>query len=63
MFDVKIVNLDVVSYLRMTLEKALAKAQKEKKGLYFHACLERRRTFTPMVYYADRTTRAEALAA
>ena len=49
MFDIRIVNLDAGSYLRMTPEKALAKVEKEKKVLYLHACLERRRTFTPMV--------------
>ena len=49
MFDIRIVNLDAVSYLRMMPEKALTKAEKEKKDLYLQACLERRRTFTPMV--------------
>ena len=49
MFDILIFNLDAGSYLRMTLENALAKAEKEKKDLYLQACLERRRTFTPMV--------------
>ena len=49
MFDIRIVNLDVHSYLRMTPERALAKADKEKKDLYLQACLERRRIFTPMV--------------
>ena len=34
MFDIRIVNLDVGSYLHMTPEKALAKAEKEKKDLY-----------------------------
>ena len=63
MFDIRIVNLDAGSYLRMTPEKALAKAEKEKKDLYLQACLERRRTFTPMVYYADGILGAEALAA
>ena len=53
MFDIRIVNLDAGSYLQMTPEKALAKAEKEKKDLYLQACLERRRTFTPMVYSAD----------
>ena len=51
------------SYLRMTLEKALAKVEKENKDLCLQACLERRRTFTPMVYSADRILGAEALAA
>ena len=63
MFDVRIVNLDAGSYLRMTPEKDLAKAEKKKKVLYLQACLERIRTFTPMVYYADGIPGAEALAA
>ena len=63
MFDIIIVNLDASSYLCMTPEKALAKLEKEKKGLYVQACLERRRTFTPMVYSTDGTPGAEALAA
>ena len=49
MFNIQIVNLDAGSYLRMTPEKALAKAKKEKKDLYPQACLECRRDFTPMV--------------
>ena len=63
MFDIIIVNLDVGSYLCMTPEKALAKADKEKKDVYLQACLERRCTFTPMVYYADRIPGLEALSA
>ena len=47
----------------MTPEKALAKAEKEKKDLYLQACLECRRNFTPMVYSADGIPGAEALAA
>ena len=31
MFNIRIVNLDAGSYLRMTPEKALAKAEKENK--------------------------------
>ena len=63
MFDIRIVNLDVGSYLRMTPEKARANAEKEKKDLYLQACLERRSTFTPTVYSADVIPGAEALAA
>ena len=62
MFDIRIVNLDVGSYLHMTPEKDIAKAEKEKKDLYLQACLECRRTFTPMVYSADRIPRVGALA-
>ena len=39
MFDIIIFNLDAGSYLRMTPEKALAKAEKEKKDFYLQACL------------------------
>ena len=63
MFDIRIVNLDAVFYLRMAPEKALAKVEKEKKELYLQYFLERRHTFTPMVYSADVIPRAEALAA
>ena len=58
-FDGIIVNLDVGSYLCTTPEKDLAKAEKDKKDLYLQDFLERRRYFTPMVYSADRITRAE----
>ena len=61
MFDIIISNLDAGYYLFMTPEKALAKADKEKKDLYLQACLERRRNFTPILYYADRIPGAEAL--
>ena len=61
MFNIRIVNLDAGSYLRMTPEKALAKAEKEKKELCFQACLERRRTFTPRFFSAVGIPRAEAL--
>ena len=63
MFDIRIVNLDAGSYLHTTPEKALAKAESEKKDLYLQACLERRRTFNPMVFYTDRIPIVEALAA
>ena len=63
MFNILIFNLDAGSYLRITPEKMLAKADKENKVLYLQACLDRRRTFTAMVYSADRIPGAEALAA
>ena len=63
MFDILIVNLGAGSYLSITSEKALAKAEKEKKDLYLQDCLEHRRTFTPMFYFADVIPGAEALAA
>ena len=63
MFDIRTVNLDVGSCLCMTREKALAKAEKEKKDLYLQACLDCRRIFTPMVYSVDGITGAESLVA
>ena len=44
-------------------EKALAKAEKEKKDLYLQACLERRRNLTTMVYSAIGIPGLEDLAA
>ena len=61
MFNIIIFHLDAGSYLRMAPEKDLEKAEKEKKELYLKACLERRRTFNPMVNSADRIPGAEAL--
>ena len=46
----------------MMPEKALARLEKEKKDLYLQACLERRRTFAPMVYSVGGISGAEALA-
>ena len=63
MFDIRILNLGAGSYLCMTPEKDLSKAEKEKKNLYLQACLESIRNFTPMVYSADGIPGAEALVA
>ena len=62
MFDIRIVNLDLGSYLRMTPKEALAKAKNKKKELYLQAWLEHRRTFTPMLYSGDGISGAKALA-
>ena len=61
-FDLRIVNLNAGSYLRMTPEKAIAKAEKENKYLYLQDCLGSRRNFTPMFYSANGIPGAEALA-
>ena len=63
MFDIRIFNLDVGSYLLMTPEKALAKSEKNKKDVYLQDFLNRRSNFTPMVYSADVIPGAEALSA
>ena len=63
MFDIRIINLDAGSYLRMTPEKDIAKAEKEKNDLYLQDCLEHKRTFTPMFFYANGIPGVEALSA
>ena len=62
MFDTIIVNLNAGSYLCMKPQKDLAKADKDKKGKYLQAFLERRCSFNPMVYYVDRIPILGALA-
>ena len=49
MFDIRISNLDVGSYLRTMPKKDLAKAEKDKKDLYLQACLDHNYSFTSMV--------------
>ena len=63
MFDIRIVNFDAGSHMRMTPENALEKAEKEKKDLYLQACLESINTFTSMLYSANVIRGVEALAA
>ena len=41
LFDMRIVNLDAGSFLRQMPAKALATAEKKKKGNYLQPCLER----------------------
>ena len=59
----QIINLYAVSYLRQMHVKALLMAEKEKKEKFVHPCLERRRSFTQMVYSADGILGTEAVAA
>ena len=61
MFDIRIIDLNVRYYMCMTPEKALAKAEKDKKNLYLQAYLDSRFYFNHMVYSADGIPRAEAL--
>ena len=62
-FDMIYINLDTGSYLRQTYAKDLATKEKEKKNNCLHPYLERRHTFTPMVYSADGIPRTEAVVA
>ena len=61
MFGIIFVNIDAGSYLHMAPEKALAKANKDKKYLYPQACLECRCSFTQTFYSMDRISRAGSL--
>ena len=63
MFDIRIFNINVGTYLRITPEKALENAEKENKDLCLQDFLERRQTFTTMVDSAYIIPGAEALAA
>ena len=63
MFDIIIVNLNAVSYLQMTPEKALTKVEKDNKDLYLQACLKRRQPFTLIVYSTEGIIGVETLAA
>ena len=63
LFDMRIVNLDAVSYLRQTSAKSLGTAEKEKKDKYLHSYLECLRSFTPMVYSTDGIPGMESIAA
>ena len=63
MYDAQIINLDTGSCLIMTPERAPAKAEKENNNILLQACLERRHTFTPMVYYVYGITGTDPLAA
>ena len=49
LFDMRVVNLDAVSYLHQTSTKYPAAAKQEKIYRYLQPCLECRRSFTPMV--------------
>ena len=62
-FDMKIVNLDAGSYLSQTSANALATEEKDKKDKYLQPCLERRCSFTTMVYSVDGIPGTEAVAA
>ena len=59
LFYVHIFNLDTGSYLHMTPEKALAKAEKDKKDICLHYCLDCRCHLTPLLLSAERITEKE----
>ena len=62
LFDMQNFNLDAVSYLLQMSVKYLETADKEKKDKYPQPCLERRHTFTPMLYSSNRIVGKYAVA-
>jgi hypothetical protein len=60
--DVRITDTDAKSYANNSSERCLERAAKEKKDKYAQACLERRRSFTPLVYSVDGMACKEARA-
>ena len=61
--DVRVMDTDAKSYKRYTdCKKLLEAAAKEKKDKYLEACLERRRSFAPLVYSVDGMAAKEARA-
>ena len=62
-FDIRIVNLDEGSYLRQRYTKDLETAEKDNKNKYLQACLDSRRSFTPMLYLEDGISGTEVVAA
>jgi len=62
-FDVRVTDTDAVSYRRMDPLKVLSRQEKEKKGKYLAVCLEKRMSFTPLVFSVDGLKGAEAAAA
>ena len=54
MFEIRIINLNMVSYLHMMLGKALANADTYRKYKYLPYFLDSRHAFTPMVYSVGR---------
>ncbi|KAL7523651.1 hypothetical protein ACHAXR_000265, partial [Thalassiosira sp. AJA248-18] len=60
--DIRITDTDSKSYEASSSSKVLEKAAKTKKDKYAEACLERRRSFTPLVYSVDGMACKEAKA-
>jgi hypothetical protein len=60
--DVRITDSDTPSYASSTSAQVLERAAKAKKNKYLEACIERRRSFTPLVYSIDGMACREAKA-
>ena len=53
LFDIRVVDTDVKSYLSHSPVAVLASAEAEKKRKYSDACTERHATFTPLCFSVD----------
>ena len=62
-FDVTICDTDCGSYHSQDPAQVLANREKAKKNKHLQACLERRRTFTPLAFSVDGLRGSEATAA
>ena len=51
--DIQVTDTDARSYQSISSEKVLERAAKVKKSKYLEACLERQRSFMPLVYSVD----------
>jgi len=60
--DICVMDTDANSYKQTASDKVLEKAAKRKKDKYLDACLERRRTFVPLIYSVDGMACKEARA-
>jgi hypothetical protein len=60
--DVRITDTDAPVYRGKSSENVLAMHAKGKKDLYLRACVERRRSFAPLVYSVDGMAAKEAQA-
>ena len=60
--DVRITDTDQPTYRGSSSEKVLERQAKAKKDFYLQACVERRRSFAPLVYSVDGMAAKEAKA-
>ena len=60
--DIRITDTDANSYKDISSSKVLERAAKAKKAKYLQACLDRRRSFKPLVYSVDGIACEEAKA-
>ena len=52
-FDIRVVNMDTLSYCSCATQDVLRISEKEKKGKYSQACQDQRASFTPICESLD----------